>query len=86
MAANDANEAIFRNRILSALPITEIELLRSHLSHVTLVSGQVLHEANSPITDVFFIENGVVSLAADTHDQGRVEVGLLGEKALWAHQ
>ena len=30
--------------------------------------------------DVFFIENGVVSLAADTHDQGRVEVGLLGRE------
>ena len=45
-----------------------------------MVSGQVLHEANSSIADVFFIENGVVSLTADTHDLGRVEVGLLGRE------
>ena len=80
MAANDASQAVYRNHILAALPISEIELLRPHLSHATMVSGQVLHEANSPIGDVFFIENGVVSLAADTHDQGRVEVGLLGRE------
>ena len=80
MVANDASEAIYRNHILAALPIAEIELLRPHLSHMTMVSGQVLHEANSPITDVFFIENGVISLTADTRDQGRVEVGLLGRE------
>ena len=75
MARDDASEAVYRNHILAALPISEIEQLRPHLSRMTMVSGQVLHEANSPITDVFFVENGVVSLAADTHDQGRVEVG-----------
>ena len=80
MAADDACGAVYRNHILAALPIAEIELLRPHLSRMTMVSGQVLHEANSPITDVFFIENGVVSLAADTHDEGRVEVGLLGRE------
>jgi CRP-like cAMP-binding protein len=80
MAGNDASGAVYRNQILAALPSTEIELLRPHLSHMTMVSGQVLHEANSPITDVFFIENGIVSLAADTRDQGQVEVGLLGRE------
>ena len=70
---------VYRNHILAALPIAEIELLRPHLGRMTMVSGQVLHEANSPITEVFFIENGVVSLAADTHDR-RVEVGLLGRE------
>jgi CRP-like cAMP-binding protein len=80
MARDDASEAVYRNHILAALPISEIEQLRPHLSRMTMVSGQVLHEANSPITDVFFVENGVVSLAADTHDQGRVEVGLLGRE------
>ena len=75
-----ACKAGYRNHILAALPIAEIELLRPHLSRMTMVSGQVLHEADSPITDVFFIENGVVSLAADTHDEGRVEVGLLGRE------
>ena len=81
MIANNAYEAAYHNHILAALPIADIELLHPHLSRMTMVSGQVLHEANSPITDVFFIENGVVSLAADTRDEGRVEVGLLGREA-----
>ena len=80
MARDDASEAVYRNHILAALPTSELELVGRHLTHMTLVSGQVLHEADSPITDVFFIENGVVSLAADTHDEGRVEVGLLGRE------
>ena len=70
----------YRNHILAALPSAEIELLRPHLSRMTMVSGQVLHEANSPITDAFFVESGIISLAADTHDQGRVEVGMLGRE------
>ena len=37
MVANDASEAIYRNHILAALPIAEIELLRPHLSHMTMV-------------------------------------------------
>ena len=45
-----------------------------------MVAGQVLHEANSPIAEVFFVENGVISLTADTRDLGRVEVGLLGRE------
>jgi CRP-like cAMP-binding protein len=80
MVVDHASEAVYRNHILAASPAVELELLRPHLSRMTMVSGQVLHEANSPVTDVFFIENGVVSLAADTHDQGRVEVGLLGRE------
>ena len=80
MAAEHACKAGYRNHILAALPTTEIELLRPHLSRMTMVAGQVLHEANSPIADVFFIENGVISLTADTRDLGRVEVGLLGRE------
>jgi CRP-like cAMP-binding protein len=80
VVVNDAGGATFRNSILAALPTTEIGLLRPHLSRVTLISGQVLHEPNSPIVDVFFVEAGVVSLSADTHDQGQVEVGLLGRE------
>ena len=37
-----------------------------------------LHERATPIADVFFIENGITSLSADTLDEGQVEVGLTG--------
>jgi CRP-like cAMP-binding protein len=80
MARPDANEAILRNEILAALPTADMELLRPHLNHMTLVSGQSLYEPDNPITDVFFVSDGVVSLTASTHDSGHVEVGLTGRE------
>ena len=50
------------------------------LNHMSLVSGQVLYEPNGPITDVFFVDEGVVSLTANTNDNSQVEVGLTGRE------
>lgn len=72
----------FRNLLLSALPAKEIERLRPLLARVTLVEGQVLHERGATIEDVFFMEEGVASLTADTMDSGAVEVGLTGWEGL----
>jgi CRP-like cAMP-binding protein len=74
--------ASFRNAVLAASSIEDIEALRPHLHLVTLTSNQVLYESDSPITDVFFVEEGVVSLAASSFDNGRVEVGLTGREGL----
>ena len=75
-----ATGVAFRNRILGSLPAHEIDVLRPYLNYVTLASNRVLHELNSPVADVFFVEEGVVSLAADTLDNGHVEVGLTGRE------
>ena len=40
MVFNDTFGAVYRNHILAALPIAEIELLRPHLSRMMMVSGQ----------------------------------------------
>jgi CRP-like cAMP-binding protein len=77
-----AIEAAYRNGILAALPISDIESLRPHLNYLTLVSGQVLHKSNRLITDVFFVDEGIVSLAVNTYDNGRTEVGLTGREGL----
>ncbi len=68
----------FRNQLLAGLPPEEIGHLRPVLTRVSLVSAQVLHEAETPIEDVFFLEYGLASLTADTRDSGQVEVGLTG--------
>jgi hypothetical protein len=79
MASNHGNQvSTFRNEILASLSDDDIKALRPTLSRVSLVSQQVLHERATPIADVFFIENGIASLAADTLDEGQVEVGLTG--------
>ena len=71
-----------RNQLLSVLPADEAERLRPLLTHVTLVIGQVLHEPGTRIDDVFFMEQGVASLTADTEDNGAVEVGMTGREGM----
>src|SRR5689334_8279747 len=80
MSKLDRRRAAFRNEILSRLPDNEIELLYPHLNHVTLVPSQALYEPDSPVTDLFFVDEGIVSLTANTHDSGHVEVGLTGRE------
>jgi CRP-like cAMP-binding protein len=67
-----------RNQLLAALPTEDLERLRPRLRRVTLVMDQVLHEVGSAIDEVYFIEEGIVSLIADTRDGGLVEVGMTG--------
>jgi CRP-like cAMP-binding protein len=70
----------FRNELLAALPVGELDQLRPNLHPVTFVMRQVLHEVGAPIDEVFFLESGLVSLTADTKDTGLVEVGMTGRE------
>lgn len=72
----------FRNLILAALPAEELDQLCPCLGRVPLVLGQVLHEVGNPIEDVYFLEDGLVCLVANTGDNGRVEVGMTGRDGL----
>ena len=42
----------------------------------------MLHEPGTRIDDVFFMEQGVASLTADTEDNGAVEVGMTGREGM----
>ncbi len=72
-----------RNELLSALPLAELERLRPLLTRVRWVSGQSLHEAGERIDQVFFVEEGFVSMVteADGDDTG-TEVGLIGREGM----
>lgn len=69
---------VLRNELLVALPPDEIERLRPHMQHVSLVLNQVLYEVGAPIEDVYFVQAGLASVVADTRDNGQVEVGMVG--------
>jgi CRP-like cAMP-binding protein len=72
----------FGNQILARLRTAELGRLRPHLQRVTLVLGQVLQEDGQPIEDVYFLEDGLASLVADTGPAGPVEVALIGREGL----
>lgn len=66
------------NRPLRALPRAELENLWPHLSPVCLSYKETLHDQNSPIGDVYFIEEGVASVLTVMTDGSMSEVGMIG--------
>jgi len=70
-----------RNRLLSALPPDDFGLLQPHLEPTSLDLRQWLSETQQPISHVYFPEQSIVSILADTA-QGRFEVGLVGSEGM----
>jgi CRP-like cAMP-binding protein len=66
-----------RNRLLSALPREALEQILPTLTHVPLPSGMVIYEPGVPITQVYFVLTGIVSMVSQMRE-GTVEVGTVG--------
>ncbi len=68
-----------RNRLLTALGQDDFNDLRPHLTLVGLVGDQTLFGPGEAIEHVYFVEQGLVSLVADTGiDDVGIEVGMIG--------
>jgi len=71
------------NELLSMLPPAELGQLRPFLTRVHLVNGQTLYEAGERIEQVFFVEQGFISMVADTAGGSPgTEVGLIGREGM----
>ena len=70
------------NLLLRALMPDDYALLGSHLERVKLEQDQVLAKANKPIEHIYFPEGGIVSLTAETPDDGKTEVGIVGRDGM----
>lgn len=78
---SELQQVSVRNRLLGALRPDDFARLVPVLERVTLTSGAILIAAHRPIAHVHFVEEGIVSLVADTHE-GRIEIGLVGREGL----
>jgi CRP-like cAMP-binding protein len=83
---NDIGTKLSSNRILACLPASELEQLRPKLQRTSFVLQQVLHDVGKPIQAVYFIESGLISVTADTQDNGLVEVGMIGREGFTGGQ
>ena len=70
-----------RNRLLTALPPEDLWRLRPHLEPVTLPHRKVLFEPDEPLTRIYLIETGVVSLVTVFEDGTTVEMASVGREA-----
>jgi CRP-like cAMP-binding protein len=71
-----------RNRLLAALPDSDLATLRPQLELVAIRRGTVLQEFHRPQEDVFFIESGLASLQVQTQEDSPIEAGLVGRMGM----
>jgi CRP-like cAMP-binding protein len=81
-AVDTSNPGQPRNRLLRALPADELTKVLSVSERVHLHAHQVLHDFMVPIEHVYFIESGLVSVAARVGDDMFVEVWLVGSEGM----
>src|SRR5689334_524239 len=68
----------FRNDILSALPPNELELITPHLERVPLPRRMVAYDPLAPISHVYFVETGVISIVSIMRDRSAIETATIG--------
>ena len=82
-APASAGVPLLRNRLLTALPQGDLDDLRPHLTPMRLVVGQTLFGPGEAIEHVYFVEQGTVSLVADTGDDDLgIEVAMIGPEGM----
>jgi CRP-like cAMP-binding protein len=76
--SNTSNLGLFKNRLLAALPDSELNLLEPHLEPVSFVPGTIIYQAGDTIRHTYFPNNGMISLLSVTEQGQTVEVGFTG--------
>lgn len=81
---HDATETrlLTDNRLLSAVPVAELEFLRPHLQTAFFKAGTLLAESGDPVRQCFFPDKGMISLLAVTEQGNTVEVGYTGREGM----
>ena len=69
-----------RNRLLLALPSSDLKRLMPELEQIPCQRGQVLMDADSPLDHVFFPDSGVVSVVAVYADGSVIEMATIGRE------
>jgi CRP-like cAMP-binding protein len=82
MNDNISSRAEVRNRLLAKMLPEDLALLTPHLEMIALKERQVLEVPHKPITHVYFVETGVVSVVAVNDEDHRIEVGVIGKEGM----
>lgn len=72
----------YRNLFLKVLPPHDLALLKPSLQFVELRQGELLSEPGKGVSDVIFIEAGMVSLLTTMQDGSAIEIATLGRESI----
>ncbi|ACK68198.1 cyclic nucleotide-binding protein [Rippkaea orientalis PCC 8801] len=70
------------NQLLGSLPPADYERIKSHVEDVTLDVGQILYPENEPIQEIYFPEQGLVTLISSVDGDSMMEIGLVGHEGV----
>jgi CRP-like cAMP-binding protein len=70
------------NLILAFLPTDERERLRPKLQPLELQQGAVLYEASTPVDQVYFLDEGMISVVSIMQNGDTIEVGTIGKEGM----
>ena len=73
---------VLNNRLLSTLLVSTYQRLLPHLEQVNLSSGEVVHQPNETITEIYFPQSAVFSLVVEMSDRATSEVSLVGNEGV----
>jgi CRP-like cAMP-binding protein len=71
-----------KNKLLAALPEAELQRWLLHLEHVDMRLGEVLYEAGSTLTHVYFPTTAIVSLLYVMQNGESAEIAVVGNDGL----
>src|SRR5258708_32079953 len=80
-AVNSPNNGS-RNRLLAVLSHADRDLLTPSLEVIELDARQILEAPSDPISYVYFVESGLVSVVGTTRPDHRIEVGMVGYEGM----
>ena len=72
----------YKNLFLAALPPRDLALLRPALQVVELRQGDILSEPGRSVSDIVFIEAGMVSILTAMRDGSAIEIATLGRESI----
>ena len=75
-----------RNRLLLALPSSNLKQIVPELEQIKCQRGQVLMDADSPLDHIYFPDSGVVSVVAVYVDGSVIEMATIGREGCTAVQ
>jgi CRP-like cAMP-binding protein len=70
------------NQLLSFLSPKDRNLLIPNLKRIPLVLRQSLEKANQAIENIYFPEDGIASVVADSKSVGEIEIGIIGKEGM----
>jgi len=80
--AGAASQWPVRNRLLQRLPAAELDRLLARAERVPLHPRQILHHWNMPLREVYFVEQGLVSVSVKIGRERAVEGWLIGSEGM----